>query len=339
MSVPPRLPPRVASLSVLAFVFVLLPGLLSLTGSQYYFSLAQSALIFVILAASLNLISGSAGLLSFAHAAFYGIGAYTAALMATKLGTPFYVNILPGGIMASLFGVLVALPIMRLTSIYFAVATLGIGQIFYIVMLNWYDVTNGAMGIRSIPLLGAFGYDWSGSLATYYVLAVVAVICVWAISRFTHSYYGNAIRALREDPDCAQAMGINVVRLKVEVFAASCFFAGVAGTLYAHTVSFISPDSFGFTDSILILACVVVGGLGSLPGAVVGAVLLVVAPELTRGFGDFRILVFGVLLYLSIMLMPRGLVGEVSALDLVRRQFHRSWPEGDGRGARGVGWR
>ncbi len=331
----------------LGALFVLVPGLLAWEGGTYFTQVATTALIFMILAASLNLVTGTAGLLSLGHAAFYGIGAYTAAILSTRLGWPVLATLPAAGIVAAAAGTLVALPIMRLVSIYFAVATLGIGEMIHVTLLNWVGFTRGPMGIGGIPPIGAFGVEVDSLLGIYYAVALVAALSLWALHRFTHSYYGNALRALREDDQCADSMGLNVSVLKVQAFALSCFFAGVAGGLLAHTSAYISPDNFRFMESILILAMAVVGGLGSLPGAIIGAILLIVLPEALRPIGDFRMVAVGSTMFLCILLLPKGLFGEVSALDLARRQLGGAWKRtadggagpGDPASGRPVGWR
>jgi branched-chain amino acid transport system permease protein len=323
-----------APLLLLALVLVVVPGALALVGSGYFVRLAQLTLITIILTTSLNLLVGTAGLLSIALIAFYGIGAYTSAILATRYGVPFLVNIVASGVVAGFIGFVLAFPIMRLVSIFFAVATLGIAASFHTIVLNWSELTRGAMGIPNIPSLSAFGFDLSGPFASYYVIAIACIVAVTVIHRLTHSYYGNAVRAVREDEECARAMGIGAARLKIEVFTVSSFFMGVAGSLLAHTALYISPDMFQLIESILVLTAIVVGGLGSVPGAVVGALILVLVPESVRGLGDLRALAFGCVLFLSILLLPRGLFGEVSALSLIRRQLGAVR---DGR--RGFGWR
>jgi branched-chain amino acid transport system permease protein len=156
------------------------------------------------------------------------------------------------------------------------------------------------------------------------VTAVVMLACLWVLHRLTHSYYGNSLRALREDDACADAMGIDVARLKLEGFSVACFVAGVAGALFAHTTGYISPESFKFGESILVLSMAVVGGLGSLYGSIVGAVLLSVLPELLRDLGSWRMVAVGVVLFVSILFLPKGLVGEVSAIELIRAQIRRA---------------
>ena len=332
----PTIPPAMLKAMLAIFLFIIVPVALSWIGGGYLFQVATTTLIFIILASSLNLVTGTAGLLSLGHAGFYGIGAYAAALLSTRLGLSFLATLPLAGVAAGAVGVLVALPTMRLVSIYFAVATLGIGEMIYVILLNWTGFTHGPMGIRGIPPIDLLGWQPGTPLFDYLVVAAVTALSLWAMSRLMHSYYGNALRAVREDDQCADAMGLNVVRLKIEAFGVSCFFAGIAGALFCHTAGFISPDQFRFAESINILAMVVVGGLGSLPGAVIGAALLIILPEALRSFGDFRMIAIGSIMFLSILLQPKGLLGEASALDLLRRQFGQGW---SGNFATRVGWR
>jgi len=311
----------VPALTVL--VLVIVPALLSALGLGYPFRLAQLTMIFVILSASLNLVSGVAGLLSLGHAAFYGVGAYTAALLSTNFGTSLPVNLVASAIVAGVIGFIVAIPTIRLVRIFFAVATLSVGEIITLVITNWYDLTRGPMGVRSIPGFSLFGYDLSGKLPAYYVVAIVMLICLWVVHRLSHSLYGNVLRAVREDDQAAGAMGLDVGFTKLVIFAASTALAGVAGCLLAQSTNFISPDMFRLSESILILTMIVVGGLGSLPGAILGAVILILLPEIGRDFGQLRMVVVGIVLFLSILLMPKGIIGEVAALDLLRGRPRR----------------
>ncbi len=331
----PIVAPALAKGLLAAIVFVAVPAVLSVIGGGYLYQIATTALIYIILAASLNLVTGSAGLLSLGHAGFYGIGAYAAAILSTRLGLSFLLTLPAAGLVASAIGTVMALPTMRLVSIYFAVATLGIGEMIYVTLLNWTDFTRGPMGIRGIPPIDIMGWQAETPMQQYLVVAAVTAVSIWALSRLTHSYFGNALRAVREDDQCASAMGLNVTQLKIVAFGTSCFFAGVAGALLAHTANFISPDQFQFGESINILAMVVVGGLGSLPGAVIGALLLTILPEALRGVGDFRMIAVGSIMFFAILLLPKGLLGEASALDLMRRQFGEAWGGSGGR----VGWR
>lgn len=332
-----RLRPYFSSAMVGIIMFVVLPALLAWFDRGYFYQVAKLAMIFALLAASMHLVTGVAGLLQLGHAGFYGVGAYAAALLSTKAGWPIIATLPSAGLAAAIVALLVALPTMRLVSIYFAVATLGIGQMLYLVMLNWVSVTKGPNGLILFGGVKLFGYSLGDKLPQYFLVAFVVTISIWALHRLSHSYYGNALRSLREDDQCADAMGIDTVRLKIESFTISAFFAGIAGALWAHTAGYISPPDFNFGQSILILAMVVLGGLGSLPGAILGAVILIVLPELLRGFGDYRNIIVGIVLLASILFLPKGLFGEVSALDLARQQFGAA-----GRFSakgRGIGWR
>jgi branched-chain amino acid transport system permease protein len=323
--------------ALLAAILIVVPLILAAADRGYLYQLANLALIFALLAGSMHLVTGVAGLLQLGHAGFYGVGAYAAALLATHLGWDIVLTLPLAGLAAAIIALLVALPTMRLVSIYFAVATLAIGQMLYLIMLNWVSVTKGPNGILLFGGLTAFGFDLSSPTLAYFVVAIVVCVSIAAIHRLSHSYYGNALRSLREDDQCADAMGVDTVRLKIESFTISGFFAGVAGGLWAHTAGYISPPDFGFPQSILILAMVVVGGLGSLPGAIIGALLLILLPEILRPVGDFRNIIVGGVLFFSILFLPKGLIGEASALNLVRRNFGNAWLRD--RSGIGVGWR
>lgn len=325
---------RIFTLAALLLVLVVVPGVLSALGKSYYIQIANSALIFCILAASMNLITGTSGLMCLGHAAFFGIGAYASALLATDFGWPFWATLPLGGVAAGIAGVLVALPTMRLISIYFSVATLGVGEIIHVTLLNWVSVTRGPMGVQIYDPITIFGHRFTSLISIYYIIAVLACISIWILWKLTNSYFGNALRSLREDDQCAEAMGINVIKLKIQAFGVSTFFAGIAGAILAHSVGYISPDSFQFSESILILAMVVVGGLGSLPGGLIGALLLILLPEVARGLGDFRMIAVGGVMFLSILLLPKGIFGETSAIALARRQFNAAW-----NGRKMVGWK
>jgi branched-chain amino acid transport system permease protein len=330
-----KIPPRLTKVGILAVVFLVVPAVLSAIGSGYFFRLANIAMLYIILSVSLNYVTGTGGLLSLCHGAFFGVGAYTAALLSTKVGLPFSLSFPLSGIVTGLIGGLVALLTMRLVSIYFTVASLAVGEMLYLTILNWVGLTRGPMGIAGISPITLFGHEFSGRVEVYLAVAAVMVISVWTIYRLTHSYYGNTIRSLREDERCCEVMGINVVRLKVEVFVVSSFFAGLAGGVLAHTSGYIGPDFFKIGESLLILAMVVVGGLGSLPGAIIGALLLLLLPEAARSIGDFRTMLVGLVMYFSILLLPKGLLGEVSAIEFARRQLGDAW----GGSSKKVGWR
>ena len=251
---------RVVGLCAAALVLAVLPACLSALGQSYPFRLAELSIIFVLLSCSLNLAAGTAGLVSLGHAAFYALGAYTAALVAqwTELGIE--VSLPVAGAVTGLIAAAVGVPVTRLERIFFTVASLSVGAIIGVVILNWDALTRGPMGLRGVPAPMLFGIDLSSQLGIYYVIASVTFVCLWAIQRLTMSNWGGALRALREDEQSAGAMGMDVRRLKIGAFGVSAVFAGIAGGLLAHSTGYISPDMFGLDQSILILTMVVVGG-------------------------------------------------------------------------------
>ena len=304
--------------TALGLIFVLLPAGLMALNQSYLFRLAELSMLFVILAASLNLVTGTAGLVSLGHAAFYAVGAYTAAILAARTGLGLEATLPASVLVAGTVAFVVAIPAIRLVRIFFTVATLSVGEIINITILNWDALTRGPMGLRGVPSLSLFGWPLGSRLATYLTIAAVTVLVLWIVHRLTNSAYGNALRAVREDDQSAGGMGINTALMKVGVFAISGGLAGAAGCLLAHSTGYISPDMFGLDQSILILTMVVVGGLGSLPGAVVGACVLILVPELARSAGHLRTVLVGLVLYLSILLLPKGLLAEAWALRVSR---------------------
>lgn len=305
-------------------LLVVLPGLLALGGSAYAGRIAQLVLITVILSGALNLLIGTAGLLALDAVVFYGLGAYTAAILSTGFGTPFLVDVIAAIAIASLVGLVLGVALVRLTSIFFAVATMGLAVAFHTTVLNWNGLTRGAMGYRGIPPIRLFGYEITSWLGMYFVTAVMCLVTLFVLHRLMHSFYGNAVRAVREDEECARSMGLSTRRLRTQVYVVHAALMGAAGALYAHTNQFIGPDNFVLLESALVLTGVVVGGIGSLPGAALGAVTMVLVPELLREIGHLRAIVFGLILFLSILFLRRGLISEVRALAWFRRAMPNS---------------
>ena len=273
--------------------------------------------IYVILSASLNLIAGYTGLLSIAHAAFYGVGAYVAALMALKLHSPFLVNIICAVVLSGLLGALVGIPSLRIRDDYFVIATFAFQVITFSVLNNWVSVTAGPMGLPGIPQPTVFGLKITSHVSFLVLVGVFCALILWATQRIVRSPFGRVLKAIREDEVFSQAAGKNVAAYKVLVFVIGAGMAAVAGVMYAYYVSFIDPTSFTVMESIFILSIVIIGGAGSLWGPVVGAVVLVALPELLRFIGlpssvaaNLRQIIYGGLLVGFMMWRPRGFLGE-----------------------------
>ncbi len=326
---------------VLLFVaLAFLPFLLSLTVGRMWVRILDFALIYAMLALGLNIVVGFAGLLDLGYIAFYAVGAYTWALLASPqfgLHLPFWVILPIGAAVAALFGLLLGAPTLRLRGDYLAIVTLGFGEIIRIFLNNLdhpVNITNGPIGINKIDAIsigGAdftraheiFGITFSGVHIYYYVLLVLLFLTVVVCVRLERSRIGRAWLAIREDELAAQAMGINTRNIKLLAFALGASFGGVAGGLFASLQGFVSPESFGLLESIMVLCMVVLGGMGHVYGVLLGALLLTTLPEVLRStaspiqralFGDvyvdpeaLRMLLFGSALILVMLVRPTGL--------------------------------
>ena len=252
----------------------------------------------IILAVSLNLITGFTGQFSLGHAAFMSIGAYASGIMTARLGQPFIVGILFAGVFASLAGILIGIPTLRLKGDYLAIATLGFGEIVKILAIN-NDYIGGAVGLNDIPQYT--NWNW------LYFSVIVAIL---VIKNFVNSHNGRACMSIREDEIAAEAMGVNTTYYKILVFTIGAFFAGVAGALYANYFYFIKPDSFGFMKSVDILVIVVFGGMGSITGSILGAVLLSVISLFLQAIPELRMVVYSIILFLIMVYRPQGIMGD-----------------------------
>ena len=275
--------------------------------------------LYGILSISLNLIAGYAGLVSIAHAAFYGLGAYVVALMSLKLGSPFAVNIVCACAVSGLLGVVVGIPSLRIRDDYFVIATFAFQVIAFSLFNNWVSLTGGPMGLPGIPPPVVFGLELSSPFA-FLVLAASGCLLTIGISRLVvKSAFGRVLKAIREDEVFTQAAGKNVAAFKVLVFMIGACLAGLAGGLYACYISFIDPTSFTVMESIFIISVVIIGGAGNLWGSVLGAAVLVILPEALRFLGlpssvaaNVRQILYGSLLVVFMLWRPQGLIGEYS---------------------------
>jgi ABC-type branched-subunit amino acid transport system permease subunit/ABC-type branched-subunit amino acid transport system ATPase component len=273
--------------------------------------------LYAILASSFNLLIGYAGLFALSHAAFFGVGAYATAILAAKLGVPFPWPLFAGVAVTALLGVVIALPALRIGGDYLVIVTLALQIIVSAILINWTDLTGGTDGIRAIPRIVMFGTSLDTPGKFLPLALAVAAICFAVAWRLGASPFGRALKAMRENEAAAQAIGKNVVAMKLAVFAIAAALASVAGSLYAHYVTFVSAESFTVELTIYLLAMVILGGTGNLFGSLVGAVILAVLPELLK-FVDMpsdiadkvRQMLYGLLLILILRLRPQGLLPE-----------------------------
>jgi len=273
--------------------------------------------IYVILAVSLNLLAGYTGLLSVAHAAIFGVGAYTAALLSLHFHMPLPVSLIIAVATCALVGIVVGLPSLRVHEDFFVVATLGLQVLTVSVFTNWAAITGGPAGLPGIPQPTVLGLTITSHMQFLILTGVFAAFTIVVIERLVRSPLGRVLKAIREDEVFAQSLGKNVARHKLQVFVIGAALAGVAGVLYAYYLTFIDPTSFTVQESIFMLAIVIVGGSGSIAGSVVGAALLVALPEALRFLGlpssiaaNVRQILYGALLVICMMFRPQGILGE-----------------------------
>ncbi|WP_431275280.1 branched-chain amino acid ABC transporter permease [Variovorax ureilyticus] len=290
-----------------AVVLLVLP----FTVSGYVLYIANLLMVFVVLSLGLHVVIGEAGQFALSHTAFYGIGIYTAGIINTAWHPPFLVSILAGGVLSAVLGYIIGLLALRMRDIYLALATFAFGEAMQWVFLNWESVTGGSNGMRMQPA-ELFGYKLTNDLQAYPFVVVIAGLMLWATVALSRSQYGASLRAVRESDVAAMAMGVDVKAMKQSAFAVSAAFAGIAGGMYTLFVSFIHPESLGFQTTILVLTMVVVGGIGSVRGAVAGAIVFGLISELLRQALSIQEIIYGVILMGFMMFKPRGLFADRS---------------------------
>lgn len=297
----------IAVIAVLPFVFQ----------DSYWRGILTICAINIMLALGLDFIFGYAGQLSLGHSAFSGIGAYTSTILVMTLGLNFWVGLLSGVLAAGLAGVLLSAFAVRLKGHYLAIASLGFAVITYQILVNWISVTQGPLGIYGIAppppttIPGVVTIDFGNSRNFFYLVAAAALLSYVVLSNIIRSPIGDALTAVREDEVSAASLGIRGTKWKVVAFGIGCAIAGLAGCFYASFIGTLVPDAFFIVESFMILAMVVIGGRGNLWGAVLGAVLLTVVPEMLRGVGDFRLITYGLALTLVALFLPGGLSGAL----------------------------
>jgi branched-chain amino acid transport system permease protein len=272
--------------------------------------------LYTILAISLNLITGYLGLVSLGHAAFYGIGAYIAGLLMVDLGWNFWTAFGAAMISSLVLGIVVGVPSLRLRGDFFVLATLGLQAIVLSILFNWSSVTHGPLGVSNIPAPSLLGYDLDTPLRYCALAAVLAAIALGFTFRIVHSPFGRVLKAIRDDELAVTALGKNVAAIKLVTFTISAALAGMAGALYAGYFRFVDPSSFTISESVLVLAIIIVGGAGTFLGPIIGAALLVVLPEVLRFLyapdwiaPNLRLIIFGALLIVVVRFHPKGITG------------------------------
>jgi branched-chain amino acid transport system permease protein len=284
---------------------------------EYLLHIFVIAGIYIILTLSLNLIVGFTGLPALGHAAFMCIGAYTSSLLALNFGISPWIGLIIGACFAGFSGIVIGYPAVRLKGDYLALATFGLGVIVYSISKNWVSLTRGPMGLPGITQFSVIGYQLSETWVYLLLVTVFVAITIFIFKRIVNSPFGRILRSIREDETASEALGKDTNKHKLMVFIIGAFFAGIAGSLYAHYITFIDPSSFTVMESITVLLMVIFGGMGSINGSIVGALILVIFPELLRFLGmpssiaaPMRQMIYGLILVILMIKRPQGIMGE-----------------------------
>ena len=302
-------------ISALLIVAVIYP---QITG-RYATDVAINVLFYVCLGLGLNIVVGLAGMLDLGYIAFYGVGAYTYAILNTTLGLAFWVCLPLSGLLACVAGCIVGYPTLRMRGDYLAIVTLGFGEIIRIILNNWMSVTNGPNGILGVKPIGillpflenglTFEVVWMKKLNYfYYFILALAIFTIISVRRLNFSRIGRAWESIREDETAAELMGVNTFNYKLLAYAMGAIFAGLAGAFFAARMKFVSPESFTFLESAMVLCMVVLGGMGSIPGIILGVLALISLPEVFREFESYRMLVFGATMIIMMLFRPAGII-------------------------------
>lgn len=326
MTLPPRLAvllqKKAIRISLAILGIALLAAIPQLNLKSYYMGVLCRILLYTILAGSLNVINGYSGQFNIGHAGFFGIGAYTSAILSLQLKMPFLLALPVSGLLAMCVGLIVALPTLRLKGIYLAIVTLGASEIIRLIALNWMSLTGGPNGLRGIPAPVLFGLKFSRSQQYYYIFLVLSLIFYFMTRRIIQSRIGRAWISIREDETAARSLGVETMRFKAMNFMYGAFWAGIAGGAFSPYFKFISSDMFSLDEGFNILSMVIIGGQGTLAGPIVGAVIVNFLTEFLRPISQYRLVVYAILIIAMMWLRPQGLVG-VSKSVLAERKFGR----------------
>jgi branched-chain amino acid transport system permease protein len=290
-----------------------------LFADRYVLDVSINVLIYVCLGLGLNIVVGLCGLLDLGYIAFYGVGAYTYALLSIHFGMSFWLCLPVAMLTAAIAGCIIGFPTLRMRGDYLAIVTLGFGEIVRLILNNWMSLTNGPNGLLGIKAPAVWLPEWAQGLSfevfylkklpyLYFVILGITVFTVLAVYRLNYSRIGRAWEAIREDETAAELMGVNTFLIKLLSYAMGAVFGGLAGAFFAARMRFISPTSFSFIESAMVLSMVVLGGLASIPGVIVGALALIVLPEVFREFESYRMLAFGAAMTVMMIFRPKGII-------------------------------
>ena len=297
---------RVILISIGAILLaVILPLFIS---NNYHLNLMIQVIINVIIVVGLNFITGLTGQMNLGTAGIFAMGAYTSSLLATKLGINPWICFIAAIIMGVVIGVGLGYPSLRVSGVYLALTTIGFSEIVRILMTNLTDITGGALGVTGIPAFSILGHKFQTNKEIYYLYLVIAIFLIYNAYRIVNSKWGRAFLAVKDNPDAVEAGGINIATIKIMAFTLTAVYTTIAGSLYSHYVGFINPSAYNLEYSINYVVMLVIGGIGSVPGNILGAILVTVIPELLRFMENYYWLVFSIITLLFVIFLPNGII-------------------------------
>ena len=293
---------------IFAVIIAVAAALPFLAANPYQVHILNLLGIYMLLNFGLNIAMGYCGQMNLALAAFWGVGAYASTLLTVDLGLSFWLALPISGLVTAILGALVGLPSLKVRSHYLAIVTIGLAGIINLVLVNEREITRGAIGITNVPSPSVFGFELNDGFRYYYFILVVVILGYLLARQIVNNRLGRNFVAIRDDHVAAQAMGIDIAYYQILAFAISGFYAGIAGSVYAHMINYVSPDIFGFHSMMFVLTMTLVGGLGSLNGSLIGS-LLAIVHEYLRQFEDFQLVIYGAIVVLCVLFFPGGVVG------------------------------
>lgn len=294
-------------LSIKVIFILFLIALPFIVRDPYWIHIINIIGIYSILSLGLNILVGFSGQLSLGHAAFFGISAYTSALLAIHLNFSFWICILVAILVSAFFGLILSYPCSKLRGIYLAITTIGFGQIMHTIFVEWRGLTRGPMGLTKIPSPQIGNIVFNSSTSYYYIILLCFLLALLVALRINNSHIGRSMKSIRDDEIAAKTCGVDIAHYKMMAFVISAAFVGMAGSLYAHYLNFISPESFTFDLSTQMLVMILVGGIGSIPGSIMGAIIVTFIPEILRDFKMYQMVIYGATLILILIFLPEGI--------------------------------
>lgn len=306
---------RIIKLGLAAVAILILIGFPLVAPNRYVVHIVNMAGLYVLLSLGLNICMGYCGQINLALGAFWGVGAYTAALLSTRLGVPIWINLPIGMILAGIVGALIALPMLKVRSHYLALVTIGLAETINVIIVNETWLTEGPLGISAIPMPNLFGIAIDGAERFYYLVLICVVLGYLVARQIVGHRLGRSFVAIRDDDVAAKAMGVNTAYYQILANAIAGVYCGVAGVLYAHMNTYISPDIFEFKSALFVLTMTLIGGMGSLAGSLVGGLGLPLIQEWLRAIGHWQLVVYGLAIMIVVLFVPGGVVGLTRRLE------------------------